>query len=157
MLAMPSAGAYHGPVSSPQAAGGKARARALGAERRSAIARAAAVARWKASPRATLRMSELRDLAASVRQAASAKATVYLFGSYARDEAGPGSDVDLLVVEQGLSDWVMETVRLRRVARAHIDKEVDLVVMGASEFRKWRGTAGTVQHVVATEGIRLAG
>ena len=102
-------------------------------------------------------MSDLRDLAASVRQAASTKATVYLFGTYARDEAGPGSDVDLLVVEHGLSDWVMETVRWRRVARAHIDKEIDLVVMGASEFRKWRSTAGTVQHVVATEGIRLAG
>jgi predicted nucleotidyltransferase len=102
-------------------------------------------------------MSDLRDLANEMCRAVSGRATVYLFGSYARGEATAGSDVDLLVVRRGLRDWVGETVKLRRMARAHIDKEIDLVVIGAGDFRKWRGSYGTVQHAAATEGVRLAG
>lgn len=102
-------------------------------------------------------MSALRLLADEMHRSTSGKATVYLFGSYARGEATAGSDVDLLVVERGLRDWVGETVRLRRIARAHLDKDVDVIVVGTADFRKWRGTYGTVQHTAATEGIRLAG
>lgn len=102
-------------------------------------------------------MAALRALANELASAASGKATVYLFGSYARGDATPHSDIDLLVVERGLRDWLSETVRLKRVVRAGTDKEVDLVVMGTGDWMKWRGHFGTVQHAAATEGIRLVG
>ena len=101
--------------------------------------------------------ASLNALAAKLVRAASGRATVYLFGSYARGDATAQSDVDLLVVEDGLFDWLTETVRLRRIVRAELDKEVDLVVMGAKDWRKWRRHKGTVQHAADTEGIRLAG
>lgn len=60
-------------------------------------------------------------------------------------------------MERGLHDWLAETVHLQRVARARVDKEVDLIVMGAQDWQKWRAHFGTVQHAVDTEGLRLAG
>lgn len=147
-------------MSSPQSAGGNARARALDSRTRSDIARRAAAARWRAAPGSRVRLPTLRELGDALERAASAPATVYLFGSYARGKATSRSDVDLLVVEQGLLDWVGETVRLRRVARgflSELDKEVDLLVMSRDDFTRWRHSRGTVQHIVAREGIRLAG
>jgi predicted nucleotidyltransferase len=102
-------------------------------------------------------MRALRALASVLVKSAMAPATVYLFGSYARGDATSRSDVDILVVERGLGDWLAETVRLGRIVRAHLDKEVDLVVMGAVDWRKWRHHQGTIQHAAATEGVRLAG
>ena len=102
-------------------------------------------------------MQVLRALAATLIDSAAGPATVYLFGSYARGDATANSDIDILVVERGLRDWLAETVRLRRVVRAGIDKEVDLIVMGAEDWHKWRKHQGTVQHAVATEGVRIGG
>jgi predicted nucleotidyltransferase len=42
---------------------------------------------------------------------------VILFGSHARGEAGPQSDLDLLVVEPAVDDPVKESVRLRGTLR----------------------------------------
>ncbi len=102
-------------------------------------------------------MPALRALASKLIDSATAPATVYLFGSYARGDATANSDVDLLVVERGLRDWLAETVKLRRIVRSGINKEVDLVVMGVEDWERWRKHAGTVQHAAATEGFRLAG
>ena len=102
-------------------------------------------------------MSDLRALARDLADAAVGRTTVYLFGSYARGDATPHSDVDLLVVESGLLDWLTETVRLQRVVRAKTDREVDLVVMGTKDWKRWRRHFGTIQHAAATEGIRLVG
>jgi predicted nucleotidyltransferase len=102
-------------------------------------------------------MPRLHRVAELLVRRASHPATVYLFGSYARGDATTNSDIDILVVERGLRDWLAESVRLRRVVDAELDKEVDLIVMGADDWRAWRRHRGTVQHVVATEGIRLAG
>ncbi len=144
-------------MGSPQSAGGVARARALGPRRRSEIARRAARARWSSDRSGRASLASLEALARKIADAASGRATVYLFGSYARGEATAASDLDLLVVERGLHDWVAETVRLQRIVRDATDREVDLVVMGLDDWNAWKGHFGTVQHVVATEGIRLAG
>jgi predicted nucleotidyltransferase len=141
----------------PQSAGGRARARALGPRQRSEIARRAALARWSVERRGKVSMSTLRALATKLIDSAAGPATVYLFGSYARGDATANSDIDILVVERGLRDWLTETVRLRRVVRAGLDKEVDLIVMGARDWQKWRKHEGTVQHAAATEGVRLGG
>ena len=145
-------------VVSPQSRGGKARAKNLGKRRRVEIARKAAIARWSGGRRrGTVSLAQIRLLAEEIARSASRATTVMLFGSYARGEAGPSSDVDLMVIEEGLRDWAMESVRLRRLVRrsALVRKSVDLVVMSRADYQKWRGHYGTVQHEAEREGISL--
>lgn len=146
-------------VASPQSQGGKARAKALGARRRVDIARTAAAARWSERPRkGTVPIADIRRLAEEIARSAPHPTSVTLFGSYARGTAGPSSDVDLMVVEDGLHDWAAESVRLRRLLRRSpqlLRKPVDLVVMSRADYQKWRGHYGTVQHEAEREGIPL--
>ena len=145
-------------AASPQVQGGRARAKALGPRRRVEIARKAAAARWAKHARTgTVSIPEIRRLAEEIAQSASLPTSVVLFGSYARGDAGPSSDVDLMVIEDGLRDWAAESVRLRRLVRrsALLRKPVDLVVMSRADYRKWRGHFGTVQHEAEREGIPL--
>jgi predicted nucleotidyltransferase len=146
-------------TASPQSQGGKARAKALGPRRRADIARKAAAARWSQRARkGTVPIAEIRRLAEEIARSASHPACVTLFGSYARGTAGPFSDVDLMVIEDGLHDWAVESVRLRRLIRRSpvpLRVPVDLVVMSRADYRKWRGHFGTVQHEAEREGIPL--
>ena len=49
--------------------------------------------------------------------AAAPEAQVILFGSHARGDARPGSDVDFLVVEPEVANEAKESVRLHRTLR----------------------------------------
>ena len=78
---------------------------------------------------------------------------VVLFGSRARGDAGPGSDVDLLIVEDlpfgpQRSRW--DEIRKVRRALRSFRLPKDILVFSAEEVEKWRDT---VNHVVAT-GLR---
>jgi predicted nucleotidyltransferase len=53
---------------------------------------------------------------------------IILFGSQARGEAGEDSDLDVMVVEEGVLDRAGEMVRLNRLLRS-IDIPVDLLVV----------------------------
>ena len=83
---------------------------------------------------------------------------VVLFGSHARGDAAPGSDVDLLVVEDGPfrdeGHRADEMVRLWN-ALAPFRTPTDLLVYSADEVDKW---GATTNHVVARalrEGVVL--
>ena len=76
---------------------------------------------------------------------------VILFGSYARGDARDDSDVDLLVVERGLSNKRSEMVRLRNLVRP-LRIPVDIIVVSEEEFRDWAHLTGTVLHWADTEG-----
>ena len=99
-----------------------------------------------------MQISEIRTL---VKKAlADLDARAYLFGSYARGEATPQSDIDILVIKKKpVENWLMETAALRRLMR--FDKSLDLVVEDEASFAKWKGEYGTIQHEVAREGVRL--
>ena len=57
---------------------------------------------------------------------------LYLFGSYAREEAGKQSDLDILVeFEAGAQIGLFEVSRLRRQLSELLGKEVDLVTPDA--------------------------
>ena len=57
---------------------------------------------------------------------------LYLFGSYAREEAGEQSDLDLLVeFEAGAQIGLFEFARLRRQLSELLGREVDLVTPDA--------------------------
>ena len=88
--------------------------------------------------------------------AAAPDATVIVFGSYARGEAGPASDLDLLVIEPTIPNRNAEFVRLRR-ALGEIGVPVDLILYGENHVEKWGGVPGTLVNDALREGLVLAG
>jgi predicted nucleotidyltransferase len=76
---------------------------------------------------------------------------IILFGSYGRDEADPGSDLDLLVVEGHVPDAAAEMVRLMRVL-SPLRIPADVLVVSQQDYAKWCDTPGHVLFEAATEG-----
>ena len=99
-----------------------------------------------------MQISEIRALVKKALGALDAKA--YLFGSYARGEATPESDIDIMVIKkQTVENWLTETAALRRLMR--FGKSLDLVVEDELSFARWKREHGMIQHEVARKGIRL--
>lgn len=90
-----------------------------------------------------------------LRQAVPEGSRIILFGSCATSSAGPESDIDLMVVEPRLADWLGETVRLRR-AIGPIGVPVDVVVVDAAEFARWCDTPTTIHYEAAKKGREYA-
>lgn len=76
---------------------------------------------------------------------------IIMFGSQARGDAGEASDLDVMVVEEGVLDRAAEMVRLNRLLRS-LDIAVDLLVVSAEKFDYWCETPGNVYFEAATEG-----
>ncbi len=76
---------------------------------------------------------------------------IIMFGSYARRQADPGSDLDLLVVEKSVSDTAAEMVRLMRIL-SPLRIPADVLVVSDDDFVKWSGTPGHVLFEAATQG-----
>jgi predicted nucleotidyltransferase len=98
---------------------------------------------------------DLIDDAARRIVAAAPGARVILFGSQARGEAGPDSDVDLLVVELHVGDRFGEIVRLQRLL-APLRLPADLVVVSAAHVEEWGDVQNTMLHDALREGRVLA-
>jgi predicted nucleotidyltransferase len=95
------------------------------------------------------------DEAARLLTAAAPGVRVLLFGSHARGDAGPDSDVDLLVVEPRVPDRFAEVVRLQRVL-APLRLPAHLVVVSEAHVQEWGDVAGTMLHDALREGRALA-
>lgn len=76
---------------------------------------------------------------------------VFLFGSHARGDARPDSDLDFLVVEPEVRDQHQEMVRLREVLRP-LRVAADVVVTSRQLFEEWRTTPNNVFYEAAREG-----
>jgi predicted nucleotidyltransferase len=88
-----------------------------------------------------------RKLAAAARNPVK----VVLFGSHARGDAGPDSDLDFLVVERDVGDRHAEMVRLGRELRS-LGIPVDVVVVSERYAEDWGGVEGSMVHAALTEG-----
>ena len=95
--------------------------------------------RQKALTRDTATIRRLTDLLI----ATARPNRIIMFGSQARGEAGEDSDLDVMVVEEGVSDRVGEMVRLNRLLRS-LDIPVDLLAVSAEKFNYWCDTPGNV-------------
>jgi predicted nucleotidyltransferase len=78
----------------------------------------------------------LRDVVRRVVEASTPE-SIILFGSAARGEMGPHSDVDLLVVKGGRFDRARVTDRIYR-SLFGVDAAVDIVVVTPDEVEKYR-------------------
>lgn len=89
-------------------------------------------------------------------EAAGANSKVILFGSYARSEERPDSDVDFLVIEPELSDRFGESVRLARLV-GELGVPADVVVVSEDHARKWGAVGGTMLHDALAQGQVVGG
>src|SRR5437868_2202776 len=76
---------------------------------------------------------------------------IILFGSAARGEMGPDSDLDLLVVKRGKFDRRLLTNRIRRNLRG-ADSAVDLVIVTPEEVERYRNSFCLVVAPALAEG-----
>jgi predicted nucleotidyltransferase len=95
--------------------------------------------------------STIDEAARRLLEAAPEGSRVILFGSYARGDADPRSDVDFLVVEPEVADVVAEEVRLINAMRP-MRLAVDVAVMSAREFNYWKDTPNTLAYRAVREG-----
>lgn len=80
---------------------------------------------------------------------------VYLFGSFARGDAGPDSDLDIAVI---VPDATESRYRRSVSARAFVgDVRVpkDLVVLTRGEWEAERPVVSSLASTIAREGVRL--
>ena len=96
-------------------------------------------------------------IAEAARRLASAApdARVILFGSHARGDAGPGSDLDFLVVEPEVEDAVAESVRLRRTLRG-LGVFADVIVISDRDAEEWRDVRGSLIYAAFADGRAIA-
>ena len=83
--------------------------------------------------------------------AAGRSARVILFGSHARGEARPDSDVDFLVIEPEVADRHEEWRRLRR-SLAGLGLPVDLIVLDERAAELQAKVPGTMVHHAMRDG-----
>ena len=82
-------------------------------------------------------------------------AQVVLFGSHARGQATPRSDIDVLVIEPEVENTALESVRLMR-AVGDLRLPVEIVVVSEREAAEWRDVRGSLVHAALSEGRVLA-
>lgn len=78
---------------------------------------------------------------------------VILFGSAARGEAGPDSDLDLLVILDDDAPPEQRTLRAGDRARRSFRRAADVIPVRESTFEVKSRIAGTLSHAARTEGI----
>ncbi|HXS34882.1 MAG TPA: nucleotidyltransferase domain-containing protein [Solirubrobacterales bacterium] len=88
--------------------------------------------------------------------AAAPDAQVVLFGSHARGEAHPHSDVDFPVVEPAVANEAEESVRLHRTLR-DLRMPADVIAVGRDYADRWREARGGLVHAALSQGRVLAG
>ncbi|MEI7990054.1 MAG: nucleotidyltransferase domain-containing protein [Chloroflexota bacterium] len=76
---------------------------------------------------------------------------IILFGSYARGDYNTDSDLDLLVILEGIESPRVESNRLRRVLRGLL-APVDILVATPEQIERHRQTIGLIYRPALEEG-----
>ena len=78
---------------------------------------------------------------------------VILFGSTARGEAGPDSDIDLPVVVDDDTPDEMVTATAGRESRRPYRHQADVIPVREDTWRRFSGIVGTLPYAARTDGI----
>jgi predicted nucleotidyltransferase len=98
---------------------------------------------------------DIERAAQTLAEAAGSPVRVILFGSHARGDARPGSDLDFLVIEPDVQDRHAEMVRLRSALRG-MRRPIDVLVVSEAQVEEWGEARGTVLQAALSEGRVLA-
>ena len=77
---------------------------------------------------------------------------IILFGSYARGDYDPDSDMDILVILEGVESTRAESNRLRRVLRGLL-APIDVLVATPEQIERHRQTIGLIYQPALDEGV----
>ncbi len=77
---------------------------------------------------------------------------VILFGSWARGDARPDSDVDLYVLLDAVDDPRATAVSLRSLLH-DLPMSKDILVSGVRRFDERRNVLGTIERAAASDGV----
>lgn len=80
---------------------------------------------------------------------------VYLFGSQARGDARPDSDIDLYVVIEDARVATLNAAQMIGEARRGYHGAVDIVVTSESRNAERKRLVGTLAEIVKDEGLRV--
>jgi len=76
---------------------------------------------------------------------------IILFGSWARGERGPHSDIDILVIEESSQPRPQRYAQVRRLFWG-MGLPMDILVYTPEEFERYQSVPGSFTHTVAQEG-----
>lgn len=76
---------------------------------------------------------------------------IILFGSHARGDASPDSDLDLLVIVKGVTHPRQESTRIRRALRGLL-VPIDVIVATPEQIGRYRDTSGLIYGPALREG-----
>ena len=96
-------------------------------------------------------ISELLEEIAQRILAVSDPVQIILFGSYARGDVGPDSDLDLLVIKDEMDSTRAETARIYR-ALADLTIPIDVVLVRTAYVHRYGDLVGTVVRPALREG-----
>lgn len=80
---------------------------------------------------------------------------IILFGSHARGDARPESDLDILVVLPDARAVTRRTVVDMRLAIGAVPVDYDLLITSRADFEWRRNYVGTIEYPAAHEGLEL--
>jgi uncharacterized protein len=99
--------------------------------------------------------AELREAIGSIKTAFPVS-DVYVFGSYARGDERPDSDIDVLVVcTDAPQDLFDLTYQIRKHLHERINLALDVIVTTDHEFDKRGSQPWTVEYTAKVEGIAV--
>jgi len=76
---------------------------------------------------------------------------IILFGSWARGERGPHSDIDILVIQESSQPRPQRYAQVRRLFWG-MGLPMDILVYTPEEFARYQAVPGSFTHTVALEG-----
>lgn len=80
---------------------------------------------------------------------------IILFGSYARGEAHPHSDLDLLIVVETLPPRGQRSAPILKMLAETYTEPIDIVVRSAQTLKQWEHVPCSFAHQVLNQGIVL--
>ena len=97
---------------------------------------------------------QMKELLAEITRRIRATTTaerIILFGSHAREDAGPDSDLDILVIVRDVTHTRAESTRIRRALRGLL-VPIDIIVATPDQVERYRDSPGLIYGPALREG-----